>query len=138
MSEQSAERMIYQGGDITITTTQVTIKGHTTLTENIKSVETGKNTKRGSAPITLGLFSIIARSAGIHFFQTDVFGWFLLIAGLISLTAAIYLAFLTKAEYNLKITTTSGEIQMINSADKDFVDTITKSIETAVLEQRIS
>ncbi len=137
MSEQSDGKIIFQEGDITITNTRVTLEGHTTLTANIVSAETVKNTKRGGAPILLGFFSIVAISGGIALMgSSDNYGWIPLAAGAISLTAAIYLAVITKAEYFVKITTTSGEFNAIGSADKDFVDTITEAVEAAVVERK--
>ena len=68
--------------------------------------------------------------------QSGSLGWIPLIAGLISLAAAIYLSTMTKPLYNLVITTRSGELTAIGSLDKEFVDTITQAIETAVLERK--
>lgn len=137
MSEQSGEKIIYQEGDITITTMRATIEGQTTLIEHIRSVETVKDTSRGGAPILLGFFSIVAISGGIYLMQQPgSLGWIPLVAGLISLAAAIYLSTMTKPLYNVKIKTRSGDLTAIGSLDKEFVDTITQAIETAVLERK--
>ncbi len=40
MNEHGGEKIIYQEGDITITTMRATIEGQTTLIEHIRSVET--------------------------------------------------------------------------------------------------
>lgn len=137
MSEQGGEKIIYQEGEITITTMRATIEGQTTLIENIRSVETVKDTGRIGAPILLGFFSIVAISGGIYFMQQPgSLGWVPLVAGLISLAAAIYLSTMIKPLYNVKITTRSGDLTAIGSLDKEFVDSITKAIETAVLERK--
>lgn len=137
MSEQGGEKIIYQEGEITITTMRATIEGQTTLIENIRSVETVKDTGRIGAPILLGFFSIVAISGGIYLMQQPgSLGWVPLVAGLISLAAAIYLSTMIKPLYNVKITTRSGDLTAIGSLDKEFVDSITKAIETAVLERK--
>jgi hypothetical protein len=137
MSEQGGEKIIYQEGEITITTMRATIEGQTTLIENIRSVETVKDTGRIGAPILLGFFSIVAISGGIYLMQQPgSLGWVPLVAGLISLAAAIYLSTMIKPLYNVKITTRSGDLTAIGSLDKEFVDSIKKAIETAVLERK--
>ncbi len=137
MSEQGGEKTIYQEGEITITTMRATIEGQTTLIENIRSVETVKDTGRIGAPILLGFFSIVAISGGIYLMQQPgSLGWVPLVAGLISLAAAIYLSTMIKPLYNVKITTRSGDLTAIGSLDKEFVDSIKKAIETAVLERK--
>ena len=137
MNEHGGEKIIYQEGDITITTMRATIEGQTTLIEHIRSVETVKDTSRGGAPILLGFFSIVAISGGIYLMQQPgSLGWIPLVAGLISLAAAFYLSTMTKPLYNVKITTRSGDLKAIGSLDKEFVDTITQAIETAVLERK--
>jgi hypothetical protein len=137
MGEQGGEKIIYKEGEITITTMRATIEGQTTLIENIRSVETVKDSYTLRAPILLGFFSIIAISSGIYFMQQpDSWGWIPLVTGLISLAAALYLGIMSKPLYNVKITTRSGEFTAIGSRDKDFVDSITKAIETAVLERK--
>jgi len=68
--------------------------------------------------------------------QSGSLGWIPLVAGLILLAAAIYLSTMTKPLYNVVITTRSGELTAIGSLDKEFVDTITQAIETAVLERK--
>ena len=137
MSEQGGEKIIYQEGEITITTMRATIEGQTTLIENIRSVETVKDTGRIGAPILLGFFSIVAISGGIYLMQQPgSLGWVPLVAGLISLAAAIYLSTMIKPLYNVKITTRSGDLTAIGSLDQEFVDSITKAIETAVLERK--
>ena len=137
MGEQSGEKTIYQEGDITITTMRATIEGQTTLIENIRSVETVKDSYTLRAPILLGFFSIVAISSGMYFMQQPgSLGWIPLVTGLISLAAAIYLGIMSKPLYNVKITTRSGEFTAISSRDKDFVDSLTKAIETAVLERK--
>ena len=137
MGEQSGEKTIYQEGDITITPMRATIEGQTTLIENIRSVETVKDSYTLRAPILLGFFSIVAISSGMYFMQQPgSLGWIPLVTGLISLAAAIYLGIMSKPLYNVKITTRSGEFTAISSRDKDFVDSLTKAIETAVLERK--
>ncbi len=137
MGEQSGEKTIYQEGDITITTMRATIEGQTTLIENIRSVETVKDSYTLRAPILLGFFSIVAISSGLYFMQqADSWGWIPLVTGLISLAAAIYLGIMSKPLYNVKITTRSGEFTGIGSRDKNFVDSITNAIETAILERK--
>jgi hypothetical protein len=116
---------------------RATIEGQTTLIENIRSVETVKDTGRIGAPILLGFFSIVAISGGIYLMQQPgSLGWVPLVAGLISLAAAIYLSTMIKPLYNVKITTRSGDLTAIGSLDKEFVDSIKKAIETAVLERK--
>ena len=137
MNEHGGEKIIYQEGDITITTMRATIEGQTTLIEHIRSGQTVKDTSRGGAPILLGFFSIVAISGGIYLMQQPgSLGWIPLVAGLISLAAAFYLSTMTKPLYNVKITTRSGDLKAIGSLDKEFVDTITQAIETAVLERK--
>ncbi len=68
--------------------------------------------------------------------QPGSLGWIPLVAGLISLAAAFYLSTMTKPLYNVKITNRSCDLKAIGSLDKEFVDTITQAIETAVLERK--
>jgi Family of unknown function (DUF6232) len=105
-----AETLIYQHGDVTITTSKVVFGGNTYFTRNIASVRVLKVPNRLAGYLLLG--GLVCIGVGLTWFQT---AWHYALVGAVMLYVAFRSGFFT---YWIHFDTASGAVNAYKGTEK--------------------
>ncbi len=126
-----AEQTFYADEDgIRITATRAIFGPITYAMANITSVTRGEEPAKRKPGILVAIVGSLTSIVGSSFNSTM---W--IIIGVLVLALGIYIAYVAKREYYLKITSAAGESTPISSKDKKYIDGIAVAINEALIRR---
>ena len=133
---QPKEETIFSDKVVAVTTTRVIIWGTTYPLRNISSVRMTFTSPQIGWPILLIIFGIFILFMAAHPLNGDKapIGVFIIAYGMIA--GAILWMALARTHFHVDLTSTSGEIHVLTSKDKAYIQRVVESINEAIVKCR--
>lgn len=138
------EKSIYEAADIKVTNLRAVFGAKTYAVSNISAVETETKPPPQFIPAVMAMIGGIM----LLIFVSSLFGnntynaalnrsvnWNNLIFGAIFLAAGLGILRVSKPTYIVKISTASGEVRAYESGDKESIEKIVESLNTAIIQK---
>lgn len=130
----AAEEQIYADGIVTVTTARVTVGGTTYALRNITSVGMVSTPPRVAGAILLlivGLLIAVAIFVRLNEPDKAPPGVYVMAGALIG--GALFWMFKARTHFHVGLLTASGEVQVLTSKDKTYVERVVQSINEAIV-----
>lgn len=117
------EREFFSGGDVYVSLTRFVVFGKTYAMSGITSVKASTIHPSRFLPTVMGVigaFSMLAGGGGIVF-------------GFVLLGLAAWIWTMQKPEYIVQLSSSSGEVQALKSADHDYVTSVVQALNDCIV-----
>ena len=128
------ERVIYEEGEVKVTTARAIFGSKTYAMKNITSVEMSKKEASGCAPAALAIFGVIAVIySASSFGNSAVTGIVGILFGALLLAGSWYSQKASRPDYIVKVSGSSGESNALTSRDQAQIQKIVGAINEAIV-----
>jgi len=124
------ETVFFDDGNVTVTNARFISNGQTYVMSNITSVKNLIETPSRVGPVILVIVAVIILLAGLSNSSGGA-----IITGLIFGGAGLAWLNALKSKYYVALATASGETRALTSENKDFIDTIVKALNDAIIHR---
>ena len=137
MSEQSQEEVIFEGDSAKVTTARAILHGKTYAMSNITSVQSAKQDESPLIPFGVIAFGaiLILVSGGILLTDGGLEPLVMLVLGIAAIAGGVALWRRLMPVYIVRIASSSGEADALQSKNKEFIDKVVSAINEAIVRR---
>lgn len=129
------EKVYYESSGVTITNTRAIFFNTTYALANIASVRIFKEPPSRGPAIMLFLGGIFIGFIGLMMASLVTAAHLITLVGLITMGIAIYLSIKAKPDYIVKVSSSSGEADVLYSKDSGYIQRIVDAINQAIIDR---
>ena len=131
------EKFFWNSENIKITNARAIFRDTTYALANITSVKLFKQPPSKTPTIILVIVGLILGGAGLCVFSSgnDPGGIVILVLGVAAIGFGIYISTKAKPNYFVRISSSSGEVDALQSKDRAFIQSIVDAVNQAIIER---